>query len=24
MLVNTKTAVHCAFMLVHSPLTSVN
>jgi len=24
MLVNTKTAVHCAFMLVHSPLTNVN
>jgi len=24
MLVNTNTAVHCAFMLVHSPLTNVN
>jgi len=24
MLVNTNTAVHCAFMLVHSPLTNIN
>jgi len=24
MLVNTNTAVHCAFMLVHSQLTNVN
>jgi len=24
MLVNANTAVHCAFMLVHSPLTDVN
>jgi len=24
MLVNINTAVHCAFMLVHSPLTNVN
>jgi len=24
MLVNTNTAVHCAFMLVHSALTNVN
>jgi len=24
MLVNTNTAVHCAFMLVHSPFTNVN
>jgi len=24
MLVNTTTAVHCVFMLVHSPLTNVN
>jgi len=24
MLVNTNTAVHCAFMLVHSPLTNFN
>jgi len=24
MLVNTNTAVHCAFMLVHNPLTNVN
>jgi len=24
MLVNTNTAVHCVFMLVHRPLTNVN
>jgi len=24
MLVNTNTAVHCAFMLVHSPFTNFN
>jgi len=24
MLINTNTAVHCAFVLVHSPLTNVN